>query len=124
QERYLRANVRSDDPVLELVAVVSQLADLASSGDEELVGYASTEDGGEGLGVGIVCVDPARRLERVHRRAIGTLAVSATMAPISYFSEVLGLSRLDPVLTSAPSPFPAEQRRVLISADVSTTYRE
>lgn len=124
QERYLRANVRGDDPVLELVSEVSQLASLAESGDPELIAFASADDGERGVGVGLVCVDPARRLERIHRKAMGTLAVSATMAPLDYFSEVLGLARLDPVLTSAPSPFPVEQRRVLISADVSTTYRE
>lgn len=124
QERFLRANVHGEDPVLSLIAEVSQLAELAASGHDELVSYASTDDGELGLGVGIVCVDPARRLERHHRKAIGTLAVSATMAPLRYFRDVLGLARLDPVLTSAPSPFPSEQRCVLISADVSTTYRE
>jgi DNA excision repair protein ERCC-2 len=124
QERFLRANVHKDDPIFDLVAEVSQLAELAASRDDELVAYASDEDGEQGTGVGIVCVDPSRRLERVHRRSLGTLVVSATMAPIRYFSQVLGFSRLDPVLTSAPSPFPSEQRCVRISADVSTTYRE
>ncbi len=125
QERYLRAKVRGDDPVLELVSEVSRLAELSASGDPELIGYArASDDRGADVGVGLVCVDPARRLERVHNKAIGTLVVSATMAPLAYFSEVLGLSRLDPVLTSAPSPFPAEQRCVLINSDVSTTYRE
>ncbi len=124
QERYLRAMVQGDDPVLELVAAVSQLHDLAASGDEELVPFASTEAAERGVGVGVVCVDPSRRLEVIHRRALGTLAVSATMAPITYFSEVLGLHRMAPVLTSAPSPFPKELRRVLIATDVSTTYRE
>ncbi len=124
QERYLRASVTGHDAILELVAVVSQLADLGASGDAELVAYASEEVGEQGLGLGIVCVDPARRLERVHKKMLGTLAVSATLSPIGYYAEVLGLSRLNPVLTSAPSPFPAENRQVLICPEVSTTFRE
>jgi DNA excision repair protein ERCC-2 len=74
--------------------------------------------------VGVVCVDPSRRLEAHHRRAAGVVAMSATLTPLAYFSEVLGLSRLDPLLTSAPSPFPADRRLVRVVPTVSTTFRE
>ncbi len=50
--------------------------------------------------------------------------MSATLTPLSYYAEVLGFGALDPVLTSAPSPFPSDHRRVVVVPTVSTTYKE
>ena len=112
------------DPLLELADRLARLADLLSPAERELIAFVATHAAPRGKGVGVVCVDPSRRLEAHHRRAAGVVAMSATLTPLPYFSEVLGLSRLDPLLTSAPSPFPAENRRVLVVPTLSTTLRE
>jgi Rad3-related DNA helicase len=122
--RYLRAEAQPDDPLLALAAEVARLAELAASGDRALLGFAADREAERGEGVGILCLDPSRWLERVHRRALGTLAISATLTPLDYFKDVLGFARLDAVVVSAPSPFPREQRAVLIAPEVSTTLRE
>lgn len=112
------------DPVWELLQHVRRLHEMVELDQRELVPYViASRTPGRGGGVGVLCVQPARLLERHHRVALGTLAMSATLSPLPYFSEVLGLGGLDPVLTSAPSPFPTENRCVVIHPGVQTSYR-
>jgi Rad3-related DNA helicase len=124
QRRWQRQEVTPRDPVLELASALISLTDLARKNEVELVAYVADDDAPHGRGLGIVCVDPSRRLESIHRRAHGTIAMSATLSPLDYFCDVLGLSRLEPILTSAPSPFASEHREVMVVPSVSTTYRE
>jgi DNA excision repair protein ERCC-2 len=103
---------------------ISQLSDAITADEPELVSYVAGRDGPSGAGMGVICVNPARRLEPIHRQALGTVAMSATLTPLAYYAEVLGFGRLDPVTTSVPSPFPTEHRRVVAVPTVSTTLRE
>jgi len=121
---WQRRELNRDDPILELAGRLLQLSELERRDGPELVSYVASDDAPQGRGVGVVCVDPSRRLEAVHRAALGTIAMSATLSPLEYFSEVLGFSRLDPILTSAPSPFPRENREVVVIPSVATTYAE
>jgi DNA excision repair protein ERCC-2 len=121
---WQRRELTRDDPILELAGKLLQLSELERRDGPELVSYVASDDAPLGRGLGVVCVDPARRLQAVHREALGTIAMSATLSPLDYFSEVLGFSRLDPILTSAPSPFPRENREVVVVPSVATTYAE
>ncbi len=107
-----------DDPYLGLLRDLMRMRDLVGAGEPELIAWADTN------GVGVLCVDPARRLHERHRRMRGTVAVSATLRPLSYHADVLGLGPLDPLERSLPSPFPPENRCVVIDPGVDTTYRE
>lgn len=113
------------DPVVELVESVRhltrQLRRAPRSGGR-LVSFVAGVTGRSGAGVGVQCVDPSDELEPHHRAALGTVAMSATLSPASYYAELLGLSRLDPMTTSVPSPFPPEHRAVLTVPSIDTTY--
>lgn len=122
--RWQRREISRCDPVLDLAGALMKLSELSRRRDDALVGYVAGDDAPAGRGIGIVCVDPSRSLEAVHRRAAGTIAMSATLSPLEYFNDVLGLARLDPVLSCAPSPFPREHREIVIVPTVSTTFRE
>jgi DNA excision repair protein ERCC-2 len=121
--RWSAQDVRPDDPVAELVEMVTRMARQIDKARTH-VGFVAWRDSPRGEGVGLVCVDPARFLESHHRRARGVVVMSATLSPSAYYAEVLGLSRLDPVITSAPSPFPVEHREIVVVPTVKTTLAE
>jgi len=112
------------DPVLDALEAVAFLGELAHDGDPALVGVLAGPDAPGGAAIGVLCLDPARRLERLHRRQDGVVMMSATLEPIDYFTDVLGLGRLDPVAIRAASSFPAEHRCVCIVPTVRTTFDE
>jgi DNA excision repair protein ERCC-2 len=127
REEHLSGNgpVPRDDPLVEVLETVVRMRDLLLLEAPELVGFAcSRESATRGVGVGILCVDPARKLAERHRRMLGTVALSATLAPLEHYRDVLGFDGLDPVLAAFPSPFPAAHRRVVVVPTVSTTFRE
>lgn len=112
------------DPFAEVLRTVMRCAEATDFVTDTLVpfGVAATQRGG--AGIGLVCVDPARALLRRHREALGVVAMSATIQPLTYWCDVLGLDTLDAVQLEVPSPFSPDQRRVVIAQDVSTTYRD
>jgi len=123
---YNRAHrlVRRNDPVVDLLARVTRILDVLSLERCEFVPYVSGPHAPDGEAIGVLCVNPAERLERRHRQVEGTVAMSATLTPLSYYQDVLGFPALDPLAASLSSPFPGENLDVLVARDVSTTYRE
>jgi len=117
--------VGRDDPLVQVLETVVRLRDLLLAEAPELVGYVcSRETVARGVGLGVLCVDPAPKLAERHRRMLGTVALSATLTPLEHYRDVLGFDGLDPVLARFPSPFPATHRRVVVVPTVSTTFRE
>ncbi|MEM6993243.1 MAG: helicase C-terminal domain-containing protein [Myxococcota bacterium] len=112
------------DPLAEAMRMVIRMSDATEVANEALIPYGAERQGRGSPGVGVVCIDPARGLTRRHREAVGTVCMSATLAPITYWCDVLGLEPLDAVQLSVPSPFSPDQRRVVIVPSVSTTYRD
>ncbi len=53
----------------------------------------------------------------------GTIAISATLTPLSYYEDVLGFAALNPVMASFASPFPRENLGVWVVPSVSTAFR-
>ena len=109
-----------DDPVDEFFAAFGQFCVvLAMEGEEFSYVYDTT--GGEALK--IVCKDPSRqlalRLEGFH----SVIAMSATLAPMEFYRQVLGFASERTDQVSFPSPFPKENRRIVVVPTVSTTFR-
>jgi DNA excision repair protein ERCC-2 len=71
----------------------------------------------------ILCKDPGRFLGERMDGFHATVAMSATLVPPEFFRDVLGFDRDATRLVSFPSPFPQENRRVLVLPRFSTTYR-
>jgi DNA excision repair protein ERCC-2 len=71
----------------------------------------------------ILCKDPSRFLGDRIRGFYATIAMSATLIPLNFFRDVLGFDRDATRLVSFPSPFPQENRKVLVVPGISTTYR-
>jgi DNA excision repair protein ERCC-2 len=111
------------DPVLDLLSRVIHLRDVLSQAGYEIVPYAAFTGAPPGEGFGCLCVNPAKQLLTRHRQAAGTIAISATLTPLSYYADVLGFTALNPVTVSLASPFPRENLGVWVVPSVSTAYR-
>jgi DNA excision repair protein ERCC-2 len=72
--------------------------------------------------VKLYCVDPSDQLREAFERANSIVLFSATITPMSYFAQVLGLQH-SVEKRILPSPFPQENLRILVSDSVSTLYR-
>ncbi|MBW2700599.1 MAG: ATP-dependent DNA helicase [Deltaproteobacteria bacterium] len=116
--------VHRRDPMLDLLARLGLLRDLILSNEKEFVHWVRGPKAEGGAAIGVACLNPAKRLAQRHAQVEGTVAMSATLTPLTYYSDVLGLSGLEPILSSLPSPFPTENLCVRILPSLSTTYRE
>jgi len=71
----------------------------------------------------VFCKDPARYLASRHRQFQAVVAMSATLEPLDFFADVLGVSRLRSWASCAfPSPFPQEHRLLVMDTSVSTRF--
>jgi DNA excision repair protein ERCC-2 len=71
----------------------------------------------------LLCKDPAALLARRYEATGGVVGVSATLEPIAFYRDILGLPGERTDLVTFPSPFPPEHRRVVICPRPSTRFR-
>ncbi len=72
----------------------------------------------------IFCKDPSRLLGRVINRTHSTIGLSATLSPTEFYRDLLGFDAERLTTMSLPSPFPAENRGVVIDPSVATVWRK
>ena len=88
--------------------------------DENYVIY--TEQGTDGeFRLKLYCVNPAKNLSAYLEKGVSTVFFSATLLPMNYYRSLLSV-RDDDFGIFALSPFPSENRRILIGTDVSSRY--
>ena len=123
--RYLLDKIESgrtlpEDPVDEFFSELGQFYSVLGLAGEEFAYVFDTTSGGA---LKIVCQDASRLLAERLAGFHSVIAMSATLAPSEFYQQMLGF---DPARTDAlnlPSPFPAENRRVLVVPTVSTIFR-
>ncbi len=72
----------------------------------------------------VLCKDAARFL---HERLAGfhsVVAMSATLTPFAFYQDVLGFPPERTFTAEFPSPFPPQNRKILVVPEVSTLYRD
>ena len=75
----------------------------------------------EGVCLRLFCVNPAENLGEYLKKGRSAIFFSATMFPMLYYRELLTTDR-DAYGIYVQSPFPKENRRILIGSDVSSRY--
>ena len=70
----------------------------------------------------VLCLDPAVPAAPVFRQLGSAILLSATLQPFELLRRTLGLEKDRVSTVVVPSPFPPENRRVLIAPQVRTTY--
>ncbi|MDD5543841.1 MAG: ATP-dependent DNA helicase [Acidobacteriia bacterium] len=120
--RKQRKEIRPDDPFIDFYFNFSRFLSVATIGGEE---FSTIYDGLENAErIKIVCKDPSRQLAERTRGFYNALAMSATLAPLEFFRDVLGFEKSRTLSLSLPSPFPPENRLIAIVPEVLTTYTQ
>lgn len=72
----------------------------------------------------IFCLDPAPFLGKIISKTYSTIAMSATLTPPYFYKRILGFPSEKTIEASFPSPFPKENRKILIYPELDTTYKK
>ena len=111
-----------DDPLIDFYFKLVKLTNLLSEEGEEIAHIIERTN--EGLKLKIFCKDPSRFLGRIFESAHATVALSATLEPFDFYRKTLGFPRDRTAEVSLPSPFPRENRKIVVISDVDTTYKK
>jgi len=117
-----RAGVESrpDDPWHEFARTLLRLRTLFQrAGDETVAIWRSTP----ARSLSLLCRDPSWILGPVFDGVFASVCMSATLAPASYYRDMMGLVPARTVSVDVESPFPPENSRFVLLPEVSTEYR-
>ena len=118
EEKELEEELRRE--ILEFYFIVRDFLNVSELVDENYVVY--TENSAEeGFRLRLFCVNPAENLGEYLKKGRSAIFFSATMFPMLYYRELLTTDR-DAYGIYVQSPFPKENRRILIGSDVSSRY--
>ncbi|TET33865.1 MAG: hypothetical protein E3J72_15780 [Planctomycetota bacterium] len=121
-EKRRKRIIEKEDPILDFYFAFTRFERVLSLKGPEFAYIMRLADEEEKDILRILCKDPSGQLaERVSgfHAAVG---MSATLSPMTYYRDVLGFPR-ETELCDLPSPFPPENRKVIIVDSVDTTYR-
>lgn len=113
------------DPIAALVNYLSDFVDaLAFEGDEFFHLYTRTrgKDGADEV-LKVVCCDASSKLKLAHKEFAHVVGFSATIKPFQYFLQLCGFEE-DASCKEYLSPFPKENRKILVIPQVSTKYAD
>lgn len=121
-EKFLEEPVeeKKRDQVLDLYFQVRSFVNIHDIMDENYVIYSEMEPDGR-FKVRLFCVNPSQNLQSYLEYGAGTIFFSATLLPIHYYKELLSVEK-DDYAIYAETPFPGENRLLLMGRDVSTKY--
>jgi DNA excision repair protein ERCC-2 len=111
-----------EDPLIDFYFKLVKFTNLLSEESDELAPLI--EQTPDGLKLKIFCKDPSRFLGKIFDSAHATIALSATLEPFEFYRKTLGFPTDRTTELSLPSPFPRENRKIVVVADVETTYKQ
>ncbi len=121
-ERYFEESQKEEvkNTVLDLYFDVRHFLNMHDKLDENYIIYSEMEESGR-FKLKLFCVNPSVNLQEYLDFGISTVFFSATLLPVNYYKELLSCSK-DDYAIYVDSPFPSDNRLLLIGNDVSTKY--
>ncbi|MEO8380954.1 MAG: ATP-dependent DNA helicase [Acidobacteriota bacterium] len=110
-----------EDPLIDFYFKLVKFANLLAENGDEFAHLVERTDAG--IKLKIFCKDPSRFLGKIFESAHATIALSATLEPFEFYRKTLGFPEARTAELSLPSPFPRENRKIVIVSDVDTTYK-
>ena len=111
-----------EDPLIDFYFKLVKLTNLLSEEGEEIAHIIERTN--EGLKLKVFCKDPSRFLGRIFESAHATVALSATLEPFDFYRKTLGFPADRTAELSLPSPFPRENRKIVVISEVDTTWKK
>ena len=123
EHRKETSSFRPDDPFVDLYFTQLRFLDglLLSTGEAFSHCVETSPDGGT---LKILCKDPSSFLGQVLNRTHSVVGLSATLSPTEFYRDLLGFDPERTASLSVPSPFPPENRRLVIDGSVATLWRK
>ncbi|HEV7239384.1 MAG TPA: ATP-dependent DNA helicase [Thermoanaerobaculia bacterium] len=110
-----------DDPLIDFYFKLVKFTNLLAEDGEEFAHLVERAD--DGIRLKIFCKDPSRFLGKIFDSAHATVALSATLEPFEFYRKTLGFPTDRTAELSLPSPFPRDNRKIVIVPEVDTTYK-
>ena len=110
-----------EDPIIDFYFKLVKFANLLSETGEEFANVVERTN--EGLRLKIFCKDPSKFLGKIFESAHATVALSATLEPFEFYRKCLGFPNDRTAELSLPSPFPRDNRKIVVISEVDTTYK-
>ena len=111
------------DAFIDVARAVGRMRGAIERAGDETVAIWRAEAGREHAGLKLLCRDPAPVLGPTFDDLSATIAMSATLRPVDFYAAMFGLSANNTVTADFDSPFPVENRRVLVVGGLSTEFR-
>ncbi|WMJ90041.1 ATP-dependent DNA helicase [Anaerocolumna sp. MB42-C2] len=121
-EEYLTEFPDSEgrDEIVGLFMDIRHFLSIYEIYSDKYITYTDYDEQGE-FRIKLLCMDPSDNLKACLEKGKSAVFFSATLLPIQYYKEQLG-GREEDYAVYAPSPFPSENRLLMIGSDVSTKY--
>ena len=110
-----------DDPLVDFYFRLVRLSNLLGEDGDEFAKIIERTP--EGLKLKIFCKDPSRFIGPILESAYAVVAISATLQPFDFYRTVLGFPQQKTAEIALPSPFPRENRKIVVLPNVDTTWK-
>ncbi|MEO6488173.1 MAG: ATP-dependent DNA helicase, partial [Thermoanaerobaculia bacterium] len=111
-----------EDPLIDFYFKLVKFTNLLGEPGDEFANLIERTP--EGLRLKIFCKDPSRHLGKIFESAHATIALSATLQPFDFYKKTLGFPTDRVTELSLPSPFPRDNRKIVIIPEVDTTWKQ
>ncbi len=111
---------KDQDILLDFYFQVRHFLNMYENLDDHYRIYTELREDGTFL-LRLFCVDPSKCLSDCLKKGKASVFFSATLLPILYYKKLLS-GNMEDYAVYAPSPFPKENRLLLIGSDVSSRY--
>lgn len=107
-----------EDPWTDLARAVLRFSAVLERAGPETVGISEPD------AVRLLCLDPSGLLGARLASLGGFVGCSATLTPVSFYRDLMGIPPETLDVLDVPSPFPAALRKVLVAPRVSTRFAD
>lgn len=121
---YLESDLklRPQDPVLKFCNLIGDFDEASRQSGEEFIFTVTPEP--EGAKLKVTCCDASRKLAERHAQFANVVAFSATLKPFDFHLKTLGFDPESTYTAEYQSPFPRENRKILVIPQISTKMRD
>lgn len=114
--------LKPKDPVVKVTHLVTEFALRVNELDDNFIAtWVPARDGGS---LRITCCDASKWLKESYEEFENVVAFSATLKPFEYYTKLLGFDPDRLVTAEFCSPFPVEQRKLMIIPQISTKSKD
>lgn len=115
-------DIQQKDPVIRAANSWAQFTDILDLNSDNF--FTTAKRHARGVDLKITCCDASAYLKDAYAEFGTSIAFSATMKPFDYYARLSGLTAEKTKTIECTSPFPRENRKLMVIPQVSTKYSD